>query len=312
MVQDADSLLYMVFDDNNDEDLSNDAHHAFKTKRFGPPAFDKEFIAPFADGDVTVDYYDGKTVQQTTYGVRFQQIKGYEKRGTGSLSSVNGYFGTVAIDGATYKVGLPKSPDVEFNKHESIWIDLNQNGIHDYAVDFIDQLYLPVTIGNQTYQLKDIPRFGGYLTLEACDPAVIPPIGVGLPAPDFTETNYDSTAQVTLSDYKGKFVALNFWSCDGSFGLEIINKVHQKFKDRGDFQILTIGPYAPEYLRGKAKDITLQWPHVHGLFEVKARTLYQVSGHNVTFLISPDGKILDKRLFAQADELIEMVEKYMK
>ena len=123
---------------------------------------------------------------------------------------------------------------------------------------------------------------------------------IGSPAPDFTEKDTNGKP-VRLSDFRGKYVLLDFWaSWCGPCRKENPNvvKAYNKYKDR-NFTIISVSldqTKAP-WLAAIEKD-GLYWTHVSDLkgFDDAAATLYEVHAIPVNYLIDPDGKIIATRL----------------
>lgn len=75
----------------------------------------------------------------------------------------------------------------------------------------------------------------GSLAVQGCIPPAPPPMEVGHPAPDFTLTDLEGNT-VTLSDFRGKVVFINFWAswcppCRAE--MPEIEAVYQEYKDKG-------------------------------------------------------------------------------
>ena len=193
--------------------------------------------------------------------------------------------------------------NIEYDEYDFLWIDLNQSGKYEYGKDFHQQMYLPLTIGNQSYSVDEIDRFGKFITLLTADTDDVPPISVGLTAPDFEETTINSDV-IQLSSLRGKFVILDFWTCDSYTGVFIANDIYEKFKNNDRVTLISFGPYSPESLRPR-------WPHVDGLFDVNTRTIYQVGGEHMTILINSEGIIVDEIEHGSSSDIVNLVEKHL-
>lgn len=123
---------------------------------------------------------------------------------------------------------------------------------------------------------------------------------IGQAAPVFVQNDADGKP-VSLADYKGKYVLIDFWaSWCGPCRQENPNVVeaYTKFHDEG-FDILGVsldrskGPW----LKAIADD-NLSWTQVSDLkyWNNEASKMYAVSSIPANFLIDPDGKILAKDL----------------
>jgi peroxiredoxin len=127
-------------------------------------------------------------------------------------------------------------------------------------------------------------------------------VAVGAMAPDFTQMTPDNRP-VKLSDFKGKYVLIDFWaSWCGPCRAENPNvvKVYNQYKDRG-FTILGISLDNEKAREAWLKAITkdqLTWTQVSDLkgWYNEVAALYSVKAIPQNFLIDPSGKIIAKNL----------------
>ena len=126
------------------------------------------------------------------------------------------------------------------------------------------------------------------------------PLSIGHQAPDFTITGMDGK-QVKLSDYKGKYVMVDFWA---SWCVPCrqenpnVLKQYQKFHSKG-FNVLGISLDKDKAAWQKAaSDDHLEWTQASDLksFEGATEQLYQIQAIPSNFIIDPQGNIAAKNI----------------
>ncbi len=125
---------------------------------------------------------------------------------------------------------------------------------------------------------------------------------IGAMAPDFTQNDVDDKP-VSLSDFRGKYVLLDFWAswcgpCRGENPHVVA--AYEKYKDK-NFTVLGVSldqnGKKENWLKAIAED-KLTWTNVSDLkfWKNEAALLYGVRAIPQNFLIGPDGTILGKNL----------------
>jgi cytochrome c biogenesis protein CcmG/thiol:disulfide interchange protein DsbE len=134
---------------------------------------------------------------------------------------------------------------------------------------------------------------------------------VGKPAPDFQLTTLDGKT-VSLRDYRGKAVMLNFWAtwC-GPCRIEMpwFVDLHNKYAPQG-FEILGVAmdDSGEKAIKEFTEKVGTNYPILLGKDAVG--DAYNVEGMPTTFFIGRDGKVVDQTLgLASKKELEERIER---
>jgi len=195
----------------------------------------------------------------------------------------------------------------QIEKSESILIPiffyLNQQSL-PYSEELKKELYTRAKEQNAQGAMVNT-----YVRLYESEMATAP----GQPAPEISLQ--DSTGKtVSLSDYRGKVVLIDFWaSWCGPCRQENPNvvRMYQRFKDHG-FEIFGV---SLDQERGKwvqaIQQDNIHWVHVSDLrgWQSSAAKLYAVSSIPSTFLVDREGKIIARGL--RGEELEEKLDEVL-
>lgn len=132
-------------------------------------------------------------------------------------------------------------------------------------------------------------------------------------APDFTLSDLDGN-EVSLSDFKGKVVFLNFWAtwcppCRNE--MPSMEALYQKLKDK-DFELLAVSldRQGSSAVKPFIRDYGLTFPILLDLDGKVART-YRVRGIPSTFVVDKEGLIAERIVGARDWQTPDSIEKFL-
>jgi peroxiredoxin len=169
-----------------------------------------------------------------------------------------------------------------------------------YAVISVDPMKYEPQLIAYADDIKD--KFKGNVSVEMFvkQMMAIKPVSVGQKAPDFTVNGLDSKL-VKLSDYKGKYVMIDFWA---SWCVPCrqenpnVVKLYNAYKDKG-LNILGISLDTEKADWQKAiYDDKLTWKHASDLqrFDGLVEKTYHIEAIPSNFIVDPQGVIIAKNI----------------
>ena len=213
----------------------------------------------------------------------------------------------------TQKIGnnrnAEKNEQLEFIKsHPDSWLsyvylDSRMNRARDISYDEAEKLYDGLS-----------PRIQKFERVSAIKTLILQSrlAKVGNQALDFTATDIDGKP-ISLSDYKGKFLFIDFWASWCHPCREenpTVTAAYHKFKGKGlNILSVSLDITRDPWIKAVKQD-KLEWPQVSNLkgFKDEVAVKYAITSIPSNFLIDPTGKIIAKNLRgAELDKKLEEV-----
>jgi peroxiredoxin len=260
--------------------------------------------------DVTFEFYDGKKVREGGVAVRLcpyvnapvslpQEARGKPVFGIGTFEYRRGVF---KIGGYEYMCALSngfQSGVYGGRLNEVVFFPSEDSSTASRASTLRYRLGDRVELADEVFRTASVAVDGSALTLRReKGSGKGEGIAVGSMARDF-EGRTLAGEQVRLRQFRGKYVLLVFWFPGSSLctaGIPYLNDVRAAY---GDSRIQVLGMALQEgpALPGFIAEHQITWPQV--LIRDTSRVLrdYAVGGYPATFLIDPQGTIVENRRF---------------
>ena len=153
-----------------------------------------------------------------------------------------------------------------------------------------------IPIGDATYRFVSISPLGTQVTLVRTESSEYG-LRTGLTAPDFEARTLEGST-IRLSDYRGKFVLIDFWGtwCSPCLGEVPYLKAAYETWPRDQFEILAIANDDVDSLRAFVEREELPWtqvPQMEGSDSLSnVLDAYRITGYPTTLLVDPNGVIV--------------------
>jgi len=298
-VEDADGTEFIVVDQNNDEDLSNDPVLSYSNEVHEVAGFNRDdelvtlkFPTKVASTEVVTEFFNGQEIATARLPIL---VKTWE------MPPLPRHY-AFAMELATgiWDIGYT-SLHVTVERIQAdypLWSVVRLGSSHTGSFGSGDLRAQPggrFTLGSHVYRIVELDRLGEYLVMRQVDvgDAVVAPIAVGMPAPDFAAETLDGR-QFRLSDQKGKIVLLDFWAtwCGPCVGEVPWLQEARRRSPETDLVMVSIGADRAENLRKFAAEHHMEWVHIQQDRGSDLLRLYQVQGLPSGFLVSRRGRLV--------------------
>lgn len=341
--RDKSENFVVVFDTDNDEDLSDEESVTFPWD--GPPAdlyefagtamsSSREFLRLFGVWPrfvVSTQLFDGERIVEAHVPISIVPNVAVKRQTSPDeppveapaylIGTLANMVGTTTIGDSVYTFWAAADLGAYSPRDTHVWFE-SGNQVEapvDSTDPFAHNPYLigqVIEAGDRFFRLDDISLDGSSLNLVEVDGKPGAGIRGGMEAPDFKSTAIDG-GELSLAGFRGRYVLLDFWGtkCGPCLeGLPDLKSVYSSFS-RDRFEIVGIAQDDPTWLRQFVSDNGIEWPQVtQDRSEDGAADIldaYRVTGIPSYFLIDPDGRLLDPAMGIYPNELGETLRKLM-
>lgn len=195
--------------------------------------------------------------------------------------------------------------NVTFDEKASFLIEGKKEeiGLHELMkIDSFIYRNLGVDLNNNTLNLQRLPKNKELFSTN-----------IGYKAIPFNIKKLNSNDSISLSDFRGKFLYIDFWGtwcAPCLMELPTICDAYEK-TSRKDIEFLGIAVHdTKEKLEGRIKDFSINYPQVLESDSKNLKKKYNIIGFPTTFLIDRKGKIIARNL--KGEYLLDSLNYYIK
>jgi peroxiredoxin len=305
--------------------LTNSGEFKFKESTKGPTFYkividQNEFLLIAKNGDrinIKADLSDLKnqyTLTGSNESIKLQELNIRKDAYNNRIAKITQDFqGIIGTKKPSDELMFHKNIERENEALESFILNFANNNSEllagFFAISALDPQKYEAELISYSNKIKSSFNENSAVTEFLIKMALLKSVQVGQPAPEFTIMSIDNTP-ISLSDFKGKYLLLDFWA---SWCMPCrqenpnVVEAYKQFRNK-NFTVFGISldkdKEAWEYAVANDK---LFWSHGSDLndFEGKTVSLYQVESIPSSFIIDPNGKIIAKNL--KGDDLLKFL-----
>ncbi|MCF0040849.1 TlpA family protein disulfide reductase [Dyadobacter fanqingshengii] len=176
----------------------------------------------------------------------------------------------------------------------------NERGfIYNKGIRIGEFLDFEIDGSKKSFQNLGYDEYDGVLRLKGEQVKNVYSTQVGYKLKPFTGRDFSDGSTVSLEDYRGKYLLIDFWAtwcqpCVKELP-ELMSLYRKVNKDNIEF-VGVVGEDTKEKLTKFLKKNPIDWPQIYSDSINKLIEIYNIDGYPSTFLIAPDGTILEKNL----------------
>ncbi|MEM6647322.1 MAG: TlpA disulfide reductase family protein [Bacteroidota bacterium] len=343
-----DSSFVFIADTDNDEEFADEQLYLMPAEAPSDNWMATQQLLPAVD--VQVEFYDGSEILTRTATLSINPYLKFPGRDGMLLFGGSGYqAGMLNYEGTRYAVWMADIYRLgDFGETSTrVWIEpteeravperpaaqdqLREEYIAEAEVDStkkpLPDGYYPslrepyeigdeITLGDAVFTLAEVSMAGNALFLERSEGSDTG-LRIGSVAPNFEGLALDSTTTVSLADYRGRHVLIDFWGtwCGPCIGE--IPHLRQSYANysRDQFDILAVANDNLDSLRAFVAKEDLLWTQVPQRAGDSTRSAvldaFRVTGYPTTFLVDPDGVIVERGSSLRGETLAKTLAKHI-
>ncbi|MCE7038892.1 TlpA disulfide reductase family protein [Dyadobacter sp. CY312] len=299
----------VIMDSNNNFDFSDETP-------FYPETGTQKSIESYKKTQlVDYEYYRNGRVLTTKLPIVIKKITDAPEGMDYAYSSPQYATTVLKYDGKDYKIGVRRGfSTVDYELPEIVLMDglKKDKKIPVFAGINKDEFISVGGITNKiTYRNKGVDRVKNVLILERVNPDEKESYSLqsGYKFQPFKAREFRTGKQISLTDYKGKYVFIDFWGTWCKPCVASIPELQKTYKlaDKEKIEFISIaGLQNPEALTKFLDKHDMPWPQIMSDSLNKLIETYKIEGYPYVVLVGPDGSVVSRNL--RGDDLTKQLQ----